>query len=152
MRGYNLVNLKLMIDEIGEEEVKTYLSDFFCPLNSDVEKFLNSFKAIEFAKQGLAATHLVFTSYRDFPVLIGYFTLASKTIIIKKNRLNSNMKKRVKKFATYDDSLKQYSLSAPLIAQLGKNYNKEYNKLITGDELLKMACDKVKEIQLGRLS
>lgn len=40
-------------------------------------------------------------------------------------------------------------MSAPLIAQLGKNYFHQYNELITGDELLKLACDKVKEIQLS---
>ena len=28
-----------------------------------------------------------------------------------------------------------------------KNYNNEYNKLITGDILLKLACDKIKEVQ-----
>lgn len=43
--------------------------------------------------------------------------------------------------------MKRYIMSAPLIAQLGKNFNKGYNKLITGDELLKLACDKVKSIQ-----
>ena len=37
----------------------------------------------------------------------------------------------------------------PLIAQLGKNYANDYNKLITGDELLKMAIDKVKQIQIN---
>ena len=40
-------------------------------------------------------------------------------------------------------------MSTPLIAQLGKNYQHGYNTLITGDELLKLACDKVKEIQLS---
>ena len=40
-------------------------------------------------------------------------------------------------------------MSTPLIAQLGKNYQHGYNTLITGEELLKLACDKVKEIQLS---
>lgn len=35
----------------------------------------------------------------------------------------------------------------PLIGQLGKNYYNEYNKLISGDVLLKMACDKIREAQ-----
>lgn len=34
-------------------------------------------------------------------------------------------------------------MSAPLIAQLGKNYLNGYNKLITGDELLQLACDEI---------
>ena len=53
------------------------------------------------------------------------------------------------KFGTYDEGIKSYRISAPLIAQLGKNFTNEYNKLITGDELLKMACDLVAEVQLN---
>ncbi len=34
-------------------------------------------------------------------------------------------------------------MSAPLIAQLGKNYYNGYNNLIRGDELLKLACDDI---------
>jgi hypothetical protein len=40
-------------------------------------------------------------------------------------------------------------MSAPLIAQLGKNFTDGYNKLITGKELLKMACDMVETVQLN---
>jgi len=47
----------------------------------------------------------------------------------------------------FDPEFKRYTLAAPLIAQLGKNYYNGYNKLISGDELLKMACDKVSESQ-----
>ena len=59
MTGFKIVNLKLLVEEIGEEETKTLLSNFSCPLNEDVEEFLR-IKAIEFSKQGLAQTHLVF--------------------------------------------------------------------------------------------
>ena len=38
-------------------------------------------------------------------------------------------------------------ISAPLIAQLGKNFSIEASNHITGDELLKMACDEIKKIQ-----
>lgn len=53
MTGYRVVNLTMMIEELGEGETKRILSDFSCPLNPDVE-FLISKKAIEFAKQGWA--------------------------------------------------------------------------------------------------
>lgn len=33
------------------------------------------------------------------------------------------------------------------MAQLGKNFEGGYNNLITGNELLKIACDSVREIQ-----
>nr|WP_202943867.1 N-acetyltransferase [Natranaerobius thermophilus] len=137
-----------MINELGEDRVKSILSEFYCPLNIDVENFLRSGKAIEFAKQRIAATHLVFTSYKDSPVIVGYFTLASKVIVISKKSLSKNLQKRIRKFAQYDEHLRQYTMSAPLIAQLGKNFNNRYNRLITGDELLNIACEKVEKTQL----
>lgn len=42
---------------------------------------------------------------------------------------------------------KYYMVSLPLIGQLGKNYKNNYNTLIKGDDLLKLACDKVAEAQ-----
>ena len=42
---------------------------------------------------------------------------------------------------------KTYHLSAPLIAQLGKNYANGMDQLITGDELLKIACDEIRRVQ-----
>mgnify|MGYP001045473925 CR=1 FL=1 len=97
--------------------------------------------------QELSKTHLVFTSYKDEPVLIGYFTLSAKTILIAKNILSKNLQKRINKFASYSPELRRYMISAPLIAQLGKNYHKGYNHLITGDELLQIACDQVQKAQ-----
>ncbi len=32
MTGYKLINLKLMLDTVGEDSVKTVLSSFSCPL------------------------------------------------------------------------------------------------------------------------
>ena len=40
-----------------------------------------------------------------------------------------------------------FVIMAPLIAQLGKNYDNGCEKLITGDELLKMALDKIRLAQ-----
>lgn len=135
-----------MISEIGEDRVKAILSDFSCPLNKDVEFYIRD-KAIVFAKQGWATTHLVFASYKDTLVLVGYFTLVTKVIMIYKANMSKTLQKKISKFSQPDVSMKRYIMSAPLIAQLGKNFNKGYDKLITGDELLKLACDKVKSIQ-----
>lgn len=146
MLGYVSVNLQEFIKNSGESVIKTLLSNFSCPYNKDVEQFLK-YKAVEFARQSIANTHLVFTQYKNKPVLIGYFTLTNKFIVIYRDILSSALKKRINKFCQYDPDLKRYSLACPLIAQLGKNFVDGYDKLITGDELLKMACDKVKESQ-----
>jgi hypothetical protein len=147
MQGYVSANLKSIIDEVGESAAKALLSNFTCPQNKDVENFLKH-KAIEFAKQSIATTYLVFGSYKGNNVLIGYFTLANKFVAIYKEGLSSTYRRRISKFCQFDRDIKRYTLAAPLIAQLGKNFYNGYNELITGDELLKMACDKVKESQV----
>lgn len=146
MQGFVILNLKSIIDQIGEPAAKAVLSNFSCPLNKDVEYFIRT-KAIEFAKQSIAITYLVYTQYKSENALIAYFTLANKFVAIYKESLSSGMRRRISKFCQYDPTIKRYTLSAPLIAQLGKNYYNSYDKLITGDELLKIACDKVAESQ-----
>lgn len=149
MTGYKVANLAILIEELGEDAAKSILSAFSCPLNPDVEYFLRS-KAIDFARQGWAQTHLVFASYRQEPVLVGYFALANKYIRISTKFLSSQsktLKRRISKFATYDGDLKSYIMSAPLIAQLGKNYASGYNELISGDELLDEVCRRICKVQ-----
>lgn len=149
MIGYKIVNLAVFVEEIGEDAVKEILSDFSCPLNKDVEYFLKH-KAMDFAIQGWAQTHLVFASYKKEPVLVGYFTLANKYIRVGSKFLSkhsSTLRRRISKFAPFDKDLEAYILSAPLIGQLGKNYTNNYNKLITGDELLLEACNRISRIQ-----
>lgn len=146
MTGFKIVNLKLMIDEYGEETVRELVSSFSCPLNPDVEIFLRQ-KAIEFSKQGLSQTHLVLAPFKGKPAIVGYFCLANKSITIKRERLSHSQRKRLSRFAFLHHETKTYILSAPLIAQLGKNYADGLNELITGDELLKMACDKISRVQ-----
>lgn len=147
MSGFICVNLLDMLEQLGEDTVKSILSSFSCQLNEDVEYFLKH-TAITFARQQIAMTHLVFASYKKENVLVGYYTLASKYITLSKDVLSSRLRSRVTKFGQYNSETKRYLVTAPLIAQLGKNYYKGYNKLITGDELLKMACDKVAQAQM----
>lgn len=147
LTGYKRVNLRELIQVTGEGKTKKILSSFSCPLNLDVEDFIRN-KAIEFSKQGYASTHLIFTSYQENVVLIGYFALANKSVTIKRTDLNCNWRRRLNRFAEYDGELNRYYVSLPLIGQLGKNYTNGYNQLITGDELLKMACDMIRETQL----
>lgn len=146
LKGYFIINLADMLTEMGEDATKSILFEFSCPFNRDVEYFIKH-KAIEFSKQDLAKTHLVFCSYKSEPVFIGYFSLANKFILIDPDALSKSKRKRIIKFGTYNKYTKKYIMSAPLIAQLGKNFKYKDKKLISGDELLKMACDKVREAQ-----
>jgi hypothetical protein len=145
--GYKLAVLKDMIEMLGEDRVKYMLSQFYCPLNFDVENFLHN-KSIEFAKQSVSVTYLVFMPYKNNPVISGYFTLANKVLIVKStHKLSNGLKKRISKFGVYDSDKKGYRVPAPLIAQLGKNYNNGLDTLLSGKELLLMACRKVAQVQ-----
>lgn len=147
IHGYKNISLDEMLKQIGEERTRQILSSFSSPLNSDVEVFLKQ-KAITFDMQSISRTHLVFASSCGDVVLAGYFTLAYKDFTIPVKNIGSSLKSRIKKFGSYNCDIKAYKISAPLIAQLSKNFTDGYNSLITGDELLKMACDMVSEIHM----
>lgn len=156
MNGFIKIILKDLIEQAKENpetitfsEVEDIVSGFYCPFNNDVQLFLRE-KAIIFEKQRISATHLIFTSYKEEWVLVGYFTLAAKYIHIKSNgkgSLSKTLRKRINKFGTYDREIKKHIIPAVLIGQIGKNYQHGYNKLITGSELLKIACDTIQESQ-----
>lgn len=147
MTGFKVVNLMDLINVKGESFTKEILSSFSCPLNADVEKFLKS-SSIPFAQQGVAATHLVFSSYRGEIVLVAYFTVTMKTMYItKRNTLSKSLKARLNKFASFNSEMERHEIVAPLIAQLGKNYTNGYNSLINGDELLEFACERIAMVQ-----
>ncbi|MCB5582031.1 N-acetyltransferase [Flavonifractor plautii] len=147
MAGYSILSLSDIIDEKGEDFCKEILSFFSCPPNPDVEKFLTKRSAIDFAKQSIAQTFLVYASYRGKNVLCGYFTIANKYIVVGSHSVSKTTARRLRKFAMPNISDDNLVIMAPLIAQLGKNYMNDYRKLITGDELLKMAIDKVSAAQ-----
>lgn len=145
--GFWQSNLRDLLAELGEERTSEILSAFECPLNPDVQSFLRE-KAILFSRYGYASTYLVFASYQGSVVLIGYYALAMKAVVIKGSLLSSQWRGRLRRFAFYDSDLKQFTLSLPLIGQLGKNYAHHYDRLISGDDLLGIACETVREIQL----
>ncbi|WP_343101010.1 N-acetyltransferase [Romboutsia sp. MSSM.1001216sp_RTP31141st1_G3_RTP31141_220114] len=146
-REYKVINLNDMISMLGEDKSKEILSSFYCPKNKDVQDFIRV-KAIEFSKQGLARTHLIFMNIKNEMKLLGYFTLSNKAISIHKKSLSNKLRSRISKFGNYENEYNAYTLSAILIGQIGKNYANEVNKFIKGEEILKIACDKVKNAQL----
>lgn len=144
--GYKVINLKDIYSSLGEYKTKEILNNYRCELNKDVEYFLKE-KAIEFSKQDLSRTYIVMSQYKDKDVIVGYFAIANKTTNVKKVKLSDTKRKKLLKFAIFDKESKSYNVTLPLIGQLGKNYYNNYDKLISGDILLKLACDKIKEAQ-----
>lgn len=131
-------------EEAGEPALVDLLSGFSCPKNPDVEHFLKK-NAIEFTKKNQSVTYLV-VSAEDVR-LLGYFTLALKPLTIKGETVSNTMKRKLLRISELDESTDTYTMAAYLVAQLGKNFSESGGKDITGEELLKLAWDKIKEIQ-----
>ncbi len=128
--------------KIGEGEIKKVLSNFSCPLNSEVEYFMHK-KAYDFERVGLARTYLVYAySKKDQPPkLVAMYSLGQSNVVINDN-LTKNMKKKV--FGTSYPIGK--NIKTLLIGQLSKNYTDGNNQYITGDILMGLIFERIKEI------
>ena len=145
---YRIINIRRYIGnenpELGEDELLQILSEFSCPLNPDVERFLK-YSSIEFTKKNQSVTYLVF-SVADGK-LLGYFTLALKPLTVRGETVSNTVKRKLLRVSELDKKSDTYTMSAYLIAQLGKNYSENDGKMITGAELLGLAWDKIKATQ-----
>jgi len=145
MKGYKVIKLKELLEELGADKTQEFILGYKCPLNEDVERFLKE-RAVEFAKQSLAGIYFVFTAFQGKLVLIGYFALSNKNITIRKNSSSNSFWKRAKKFGTYDEVYQVVQMPVLLIGQIGKNFANELNGLISGDELLELALSEVRNV------
>ena len=122
--------------EAGEPALVKLLSGFSCPKNPDVERFLKK-SAIAFTKKNQSVTYLVFS--KDNGKMLGYFTLALKPLTIRGETVSNTTKRKLLRISELDESSDTYTMSAYLIAQLGKNYTNGANEKITGKELVELA-------------
>ena len=79
--------------------------------------------------------------------LLGYFTLALKPLTVRGETVSNTVKRKLLRVSELDIKSDTYTMSAYLIAQLGKNYSENDGKMITGAELLELAWDKIKATQ-----
>ena len=140
---YEVVNILDLIKIIGETETRRILLDFECPLNEEVEYFIHN-NAIDFAKRKISVTFLVFN---DKGALSGIFTLAHKAIEIDASNLSKETIKRLTRFAYFDETSQNFSVSAFLIGQFGKNYNNNINADIDGNVLMNTVFEKLVSVQ-----
>ena len=87
MINYMQTNILDMLEYVGEDNCKKILSSFICPLNLDVEDFIHT-KAIEFAKQRIAVSYLVFAEQEGHTYFVGYYTLANKFVCVNSSSLS----------------------------------------------------------------
>ena len=130
--------------EAGEPALVKLLSGFSCPKNPDVERFLKN-SAIEFTKRNQSVTYLVFS--KDNGEMLGYFTLALKPLTIRGETVSKTTKRKLLRVSELDENSDTYTMSAYLIAQLGKNYTGGRDKEITGDALIELAWIMIEKAQ-----
>ncbi len=145
IENYTVFNIReyLQDGEVGEAELNQLLSDFSCPINHDVEKFLKR-SAIEFTKKNQSVTYLVFS---NDAALVGYFSIAVKPITVSADNFSNTMKRKIARVSEWNEETRTFGLSAYLIAQLGKNFTDNANLKISGQQLLEVAMTKVHELQ-----
>lgn len=139
--NFFVVNLREYLDEnkpvyIGEDKLYKLLASFRCPLNPDVEHFLQN-NAIEFTKKDQSVTYLVFSNEH----LVGYFSLAIKPVSVLAPTISKTMARKMERVSVLDEKTGTYTASAYLIAQLGKNFSLSEAQRIKGDILLKLTLD-----------
>lgn len=131
-------------NKAGEPMLTRVLSGFSCPKNPDVERFLKN-SAVEFTKKSQSVTYLVFSV--EGKELLGYFTLALKPLSVRGETVSNTMKRKLLRISELDENSDTYTMSAYLIAQLGKNYTKGVNNKITGKELVELAWTVIEDAQ-----
>jgi hypothetical protein len=145
--NFKIINIIDLYEELGEDQVTQFLSSFYCPYNTDIEEFLK-FKAIGFSRQGIAATYIVIVRDGGSNVIVGYFSLANKVILVDPvTAKNSNWRRRFDRFGKFQEETNSYLLAVPLIGQLGKNFANRAGDLIMGSELISYAEEKIRATQ-----
>ncbi len=131
---------------MGESFVKSWLSSFSRPKNSEVEDYLKN-SAVDFAKKGISITYLVFGKDDKKSYLLGYYAVTYKILQVSRSNISRTTERRIARFGELDSLSNAYSLPAPLIAQFSKNFADGTPKILTGSELMKLALDQVQNIQ-----
>ena len=145
---FSVINIRRYLNsdnpKLGESRLLQVLSGFSCPKNPDVERFLKK-SSIEFTKKNQSVTYLVFDV--SSMELVGYFTIALKPLTVRGETVSNTVKKKLMRVSELDEQSQTYTMSAYLIAQLGKNFKDGAEKKITGEELLELAWDILEKMQ-----
>ena len=118
MQHIKQMNILDMMKMYGEDSCRAVLSTCMCPLNIDVEDFIHN-KAMEFARQRIAITFIVFQETESDSALVGYYTLANKFVSISGTHLSKTLQKKIARFSQYDEVLERFVVSMPLITLFG---------------------------------
>lgn len=139
---YQIVSIQDFLSLSDGEAIYQNIVKNFDSINADIKNFLLH-RAFEFARRKQAVTYLVMSEN----ILVGYFTLALKTLEIPSRILSKSTAKKIERMCALDVSHDSYMPPAYLIAQLGKNFDKNISVSINGSVLLQIAIETVRNIQ-----
>ena len=146
--SFDVLNIRRFLEsdnpKLGEAALREYLSEFSCPLNPEVERFLKE-QAIDFAKKHQAVTYLVVS--QEDNVILGYFAITIKPLVVNGEPFSNTVKRKFTRFSEINKDDQTYNMAAYLIAQLGKNFSEDAVGRITGTKLLEAAISQVQAIQ-----
>ena len=144
--GNNIHTVRLfdLLAMDGGEQFFESIANSFLSKNADVEQFFRE-KAVQATKLNTAATYLVISYEEKNFDLLGYFTLATKMLTLKRSSLSKTECKSISRFGYFDEDSQSYKLPAVLIAQFSRNFS-ENSKSISGSELMDIALDKIRDI------
>lgn len=137
---YRTVSLFDLINQgVGKMKINEILSNFSCPLDEDVNYFIHN-KAYDFERVGLSRTYLVYVITKDeIPKLVAFYSLGLSNVEIS-DKLTNSMKRKI--FGTSYPMGK--NIKTLLIGQLSKNYYQGNDRLITGDVLMGLIFERIK--------
>ena len=138
--AFSVQNIAEVIDAHGKDVVDDIIDGFSCRYNPEIDAYLRD-RAIDFTRKSMTVTHLVFDE--DTGLLVGYFALTHKPVVFNADALSGTQRKRVERFARLNSKTGTYTVSAFLIAQIGKNYLAKNGNLVSGGELLALARNRL---------
>lgn len=97
--------------------------------------------SISSSKKGQSATYLVVNDNTE--EIVGYYTLAIKPISVPTICISKTSIKKLSRISDYDEITNTHTLSAYLIAQLGKNFSVNEKNKISGKDLLEIATEQI---------
>ena len=143
---YHTLQIGSWADSVGRENVANVFAEFNCSKNADIDGFLKN-NAVDFARRQISVSHLVFDSATR--TCLGYFTLTHKPLSLEADKLSATVRRRIERFAKCrsGNDIRTYTLSAFLIAQIGKNFKIPETQRIPGKDLLALAMDELRLAQ-----
>ena len=120
------------------------LSGFSCPKNQDVANFFKEERGGIYQKESVSYIPCVFRGKQGNAWI---FYPCIKAVVSQGETVSRTTKRKLLRISELDEKSDTYTMSAYLIAQLGKNYTNGANEKITGKELVELAWTVIEDAQ-----